>query len=75
MAQAMPLPREISREEALVGLEKVLEQAEDVCLGLRSADPSVKVSHPALGALDAWEWAVLLPMHLEHHLDVQLRHR
>lgn len=68
-------PKSLTRKEALDGLEAVAKRMEVICSALPNSNPKIKMCHPPMGFLNASEWAQIAPIHLRHHLDVQIAHR
>ena len=68
-------PKSLSQTEALKGLEEVSQRMDKICSVLSQSNPNIKICYPPMGYLNASEWAQIVPMHLKHHLDVQIAQR
>ena len=68
-------PRSLTRMEALEGLEAVAQRMDTICSALPHSNPEIKVCYLPMGFLNASEWAQMAPMHLRHHLEVQIARR
>lgn len=68
-------PRTLSRSDALAGVHAVRKRVDLVCDALPNANLALKQCYPPLGFLNAREWAQMIPMHIRHHLEVQLARR
>ncbi|WP_440111661.1 DinB family protein [Paenibacillus sp. QZ-Y1] len=64
--QYTPQPPE-SMESLIDGLHMVVERMRSTESLLHQASVSNKILHPALGALNAQEWFLLIEMHYRHH--------
>ncbi|MBT2284103.1 DinB family protein [Paenibacillus polymyxa] len=56
-----------SMESLIAGLHMVVERMRSTEADLRLSSVSNKTLHPALGALNAQEWFLLIEMHYRHH--------
>jgi hypothetical protein len=76
--EAMPNgwePKTLSRTETLEGLQVVAQRMDKICSSLSQSNPKIKICYPPMGYLNASEWAQMVPMHLKHHLEVQIAKR
>jgi hypothetical protein len=76
--QALPggwEPRSFTRTEALEGVAAVARRIGAICAALPNSNPNVKVFYSPMGFLNASEWAQMAPMHIRHHLEVQIANR
>ncbi|WP_368086903.1 DinB family protein [Paenibacillus sp. OK003] len=64
--QYTPQPPE-SMEFLINGLHEVVDRMRSTASVLHQASVSNKILHPALGALNAQEWFLLIEMHYRHH--------
>lgn len=59
---------QVSSAEANVLIHRFLVQLEKSIPQLMQTDPVLKVRHPRLGYLNAWDWLRFMSIHLNHHL-------
>jgi hypothetical protein len=66
-AKIAAMTRKISREDALILINKFKNRLGEVKSNINNANPYQKTKHPRLGLLNANEWLRFIEVHTIHH--------